>query len=75
MNEFKEENKMATWNNLNKLSAFDELSNVKRVNLADEIAGENGANRVKNYSIPMAEGLVYNYAAKELDDNILSALE
>ncbi len=75
MNDFKEENKMATWNNLNKLSAFDELSNVKSVNLADEIAGENGADRVKNYSIPMAEGLVYNYAAKEVDDNILSVLE
>ncbi len=66
---------MATWNNLNKLSAFEELSNVKRVNLVDEIAGENGANRVKNYSIPMAEGLVYNYSAKEVDDNVLSVLE
>ncbi len=28
------------------------------------MAGENGAERVKNYSIPMAEGLSYNYAAK-----------
>ncbi len=28
------------------------------------MSGENGAERVKNYSVPMAEGLTYNYAAK-----------
>ena len=29
---------------------------------------------MKNYSIPMAEGLVYNYAAKQVDDDVLEAL-
>lgn len=38
------------------------------------MSGENGAERVKNYSIPMAEGLVYNYAAKQVDDDVLEAL-
>lgn len=38
------------------------------------MSGENGAERVKNYSIPMAEGLVYNYAAKQVDDDVLAAL-
>ena len=38
------------------------------------MAGENGAKRVKNYSVPMAAGLSYNYAAKEVDDNVLAAL-
>ncbi|TJX53480.1 glucose-6-phosphate isomerase, partial [Soehngenia saccharolytica] len=36
--------------------------------------GENGAERVKKYSTPMAEGLAYNYAAKKVDDNTLAAL-
>ena len=38
------------------------------------MSGENGANRVKNYSVPMAEGLSYNYAAKEVDDALLEKL-
>ena len=35
---------------------------------------EKGAERVKKYSTPMAEGLAYNYAAKKVDDNTLAAL-
>lgn len=38
------------------------------------MSGENGAERVKNYSIPMAEGFTYNYAAKAVDDDVLDAL-
>ena len=38
------------------------------------MSGENGAERVKKYSTPMAEGLAYNYAAKKVDDNTLAAL-
>ena len=39
------------------------------------MSGENGAKRVREYSIPMAEGFVYNYAAKQVDDTVLAALE
>ena len=60
----KEETIMVTWNNLDTLDSFDKLSKVERVNLAEVMSGENGANRVKNYSVPMAEGFTYNYAAK-----------
>ena len=38
------------------------------------MSGENGAERVKKYSTPMAEGLAYNYASKKVDDNTLAAL-
>ena len=65
---------MITWNNLDTLEAYKELSNVKKVNLAEVMTGENGAERVKDYSVPMAAGLAYNYAAKQVDDDVLEAL-
>ena len=71
---YKEESIMVTWNNLDTLTAFQELEKVGRVNLVEAMAGENGAARVKNYSVPMAEGFVYNYAAKQVDDKVLEAL-
>ena len=65
---------MITWNNLDTLASFQELSKVERVNLVEAMSGENGANRVKNYSVPMAGGFSYNYAAKQVDDKVLAAL-
>ena len=38
------------------------------------MAGEKGAERVKKYSTPMAAGLTYNYAAKQVDETVLDAL-
>ena len=66
---------MITWNNLDTLESYKELSNVKKVNLAEVMTGENGAERVKNYSVPMAAGMAYNYAAKQVDDDVLEALK
>ena len=65
---------MVTWKNLDTLASYQELENVDRVNLAEVMNGENGAERVRNYSIPMAAGLTYNYAAKQVDDDVLNAL-
>ena len=65
---------MVTWKNLDTLASYQELENVDRVNLAEVMSGENGAERVRNYSIPMAAGLTYNYAAKQVDDHVLNAL-
>ena len=65
---------MITWKNLDTLDASQELANVERVNLAEVMAGENGAERVKTYSVPMAEGMAFNYAAKAVDDKVLTAL-
>ena len=65
---------MITWNNLDTVKAYEALKNAAKVNLADVMSGENGAVRVKKYSVPMAEGMAYNYAAKQVDDNVLSIL-
>ena len=65
---------MINWNNLDTINSYQELSKAARVNLAEVMAGESGAERVKKYSVPMGEGLVYNYAAKQVDDNVLAAL-
>ena len=65
---------MINWNNLDKVDSFKELSEVTRVNLAEAMVGENGAERVKKYNAPMAAGLNFNYAAKQIDDNVLEAL-
>lgn len=65
---------MITWNNLDTVSAYQELQKTAPVNLAEAMAGENGAARVKKYSVPMAAGLSYNYAAKQVDDEVLKAL-
>ena len=65
---------MVMWNNLDTLTSYQELSKVGRVNLAEVMSGDNGAERVKKYSVPMAAGMVYNYAAKQIDDKVLEAL-
>ena len=66
---------MIKWNNLDTLDSFKDLAATKgSVNLTEVMAGENGATRVKNYSSPMAAGLSYNYASKEVDDTVLEKL-
>ena len=65
---------MISWKNLDTLSAYEKLSALKRVNLAEAMTGEAGAQRVAKYSVPMAGGLTYNYAAKAVDDEVLDAL-
>lgn len=65
---------MVKWNNLDTLASFHDLAKTARINLVEAMSGEQGAERVKKYSIPMAEGFVYNYAAKQVDDTTLDAL-
>ena len=66
---------MIKWNNLDTISAYQELLKAAPVNLVEVMAGENGADRVKNYTVPMGAGLAFNYAAKQVDDQVLSSLE
>ena len=51
---------MVEWKNLDTLKSYQELKDTARVNLAEVMSGENGAERVKTYSVPMAEGMAYN---------------
>ena len=65
---------MITWNNLDTVKAYEALKAANKVNLAEVMSGESGAARVKKYSVPMAEGMAYNYAAKQVDDSVLAIL-
>lgn len=65
---------MITWKNLDTVAAYQELLKVEHVNLAEVMSGESGADRVKKYNVPMAEGLAFNYAAKQVNDEILDVL-
>ena len=65
---------MINWKNLDELASYGELQKVEKVNLAEVMSGEGGAQRVKSCSIPMAEGLSYNYAAKAVDSRVLDVL-
>ena len=66
---------MISWKNLDTLASFQELAKKEKVNLKDVMSGEAGASRVKSYKIPMAAGLIYSYAAKAVNDDILAGLE
>lgn len=68
-----------SWNNLNKLESFKKLKECKNpVSVAKALSGASGAKRVAEFSIPMgkdSDGLVYNYAAKQVDKSVLSAFK
>ena len=56
---------MTNWKNLDTLDAYKELAACKgSVKLQTAMAGESGAKRAANYSVPMAAGMTYNFAAK-----------
>ena len=65
---------MVNWNNLDTISAYGKLCKTAPVNLGEAMTGEKGAERVRKYSVPMAAGLAYNYAAKQVDDQVLETL-
>ena len=66
---------MSEWINLDQRQAYKELKETKKADLKTLLAGENGAQRVRNYTVEMAAGLSYNFAAKAVDDNILKVLQ
>ena len=66
---------MATWNNFDTLASYEKLAGLKNhVDIKEAMTGESGAERVAKYTTPMAEGLSFNYAAKQVDDTVLAAL-
>lgn len=65
---------MMNWKNLDTLQSYAALQQVPRVDLKAAMTGENGAGRVKKYTVPMAAGLQYDYAAKAVDEKVLDAL-
>ena len=64
------------WKNFNLLDAYKKLENLDSpVCLKEVMAGDNGAKRVKEYQVPMSNGMVYSFAAKKVDDQVLEILQ
>ena len=65
---------MINWKNMDTLASFAELQKLPKLDLRAAMSGENGAERVKNYSVPMGAGLDFNYGARPVDCGILAGL-
>ena len=65
---------MINWKNMDTLASYQELLSVAKVDLPQAMAGENGAKRVKNYTVPMGAGLDFNFGARPVNDEILAVL-
>ena len=66
---------MATWTNADTLSSWKKLQSLKgMVSVADELSAPSAADRIAKYSIPMGGALTYNYAAKQVNEQILKTL-
>ena len=66
---------MITWSNADTLSSWKKLQSLKgMVSVADELSSPAAADRIAKYSIPMGGSLTYNYAAKQVNEQILKTL-
>ena len=66
---------MVQWKNLDTLQSYQDLKKAARkVDLTKVMAGEEGAARVARCHAPMAAGLTYYYAAKQVDEDVLAGL-
>lgn len=66
---------MITWSNVDSLSAWKKLLSLKgMVSVVAELSGASASKRIREYSVPMAEGLTFNYGAKQVNEQILTAL-
>ena len=67
---------MVSWNNFDTLASYKKLMGLKgHVDLVKVLSGEGAAKRVADYSVPMACGMKYNFAAKLVDEDVLSVLQ
>ena len=65
---------MNQWIDLDKLASWEKTTQTKYVDLTKVMQGEEGLKRVQLYKVPMAAGLMYSFAAKQVNDEILKAL-
>ena len=67
---------MVEWKNFDQLESYKALQGLKsQVELKSVMSGANGAKRVAEYSVPMSNGMAYNFAAKQVDDTVLATLQ
>ena len=66
---------MISWSNADTLTSSKKLMTLKgMVSVAEELSGSGAADRIAKYSIPMGGALTYNYAAKQVNEQILKTL-
>ncbi|MGN0970587.1 MAG: glucose-6-phosphate isomerase [Aristaeellaceae bacterium] len=65
---------MTAWKNMDTLAAYQALLNAPKVDLKAAMSGEEGAQRVRRYTVPMGAGLAFNYGARPVDDGVLALL-
>ena len=65
---------MITWKNMDTLAAYQKLLAAEKVDLAAVMTGDSGAERVKNYTVPICEGMNFNFGARPVNDQILALL-
>lgn len=63
------------WKNFDLLDSYGKLKALTPVDVKEVLAGENGAKRVAEYQVPMSNGMVYSFAAKQVDDELLEVLQ
>jgi glucose-6-phosphate isomerase len=64
------------WKNFDELDTYKKLNSIREVvDIKNEMAGESGAQRVDKYKVNMAADMVYSYAAKNVNDNIIDILQ
>jgi glucose-6-phosphate isomerase len=65
-----------SWDNLDKLESYKKLQTLKdAVSVGKALSGTAGAERVAEFSIPMSNGLTYNYAAKQVNKQVLAVFQ
>ena len=65
---------MTAWKNMDTLAAYQALKTAPKVDLKAAMSGEEGAQRVRRYTVPMGAGLDFNYGARPVDDGVLAIL-
>ena len=63
------------WLNFDQYKAAGKMAYKQPVDIRTAMAGEAGAERVKKYQAPMGAGMVYSYAAKQIDDELVDILQ
>ena len=67
---------MVNWKNFDQLKSYEKLMAVEeQVDVKAVMEGQSGADRVGAYSVPMSGGMVFNYAARPVNDEILGLLQ
>ena len=65
---------MNQWIDLDKLMSWKKTAQNEHVDLTKVMEGQEGHKRVQQYKVPMAAGLTYSFAAKQVNDTILQSL-